>query len=143
VFIFHCCFRTGQFPEAICASEFSNELRWISGMFYWTQVVQSHNETGWNYMEKIREISLNESLSGEIDSSFANEVDCILKTGKVNCDVARDTTDVLRETLSALTNFDLPTASPTMTQPTLPPTDLPTSVSAYSLICYSVLNYLS
>eukprot|EP00804_Cyclotella_cryptica_P010088 CCRYP_018038-RD/>CCRYP_018038-RD protein AED:0.19 eAED:0.19 QI:308/1/1/1/0.81/0.70/17/2275/1193 len=116
-----------EFPEAVCASEFSHELRWVAGMFHWIHVVQSYDQRGWSYMEKIRNISAIVAINGTIDSSLAMQVDCILKTGKVKCDVAMDTTDIFGEVLSAVANFNLPTASPTVTQPTLPPVDFPTT----------------
>lgn len=119
-----------RFPEAICASEYSHQLRWVSGMFHWIQEVQSFE----SYLDQIHDLSLNETLGGEIDGTLAMQVDCILKTGKVNCDVAANTTDLLREILSALMTFNHPTMSPTATQPTLPPEPLPTTVS-YQLSC--------
>jgi hypothetical protein len=99
-------------------------------MFHWIQEVQSFE----SYLDQIHDLSLNETLGGEIDGTLAMQVDCILKTGKVNCDVAANTTDLLREILSALMTFNHPTMSPTATQPTLPPKPLPTTVS-YQLSC--------
>ena len=118
-----------QFPEAICASEFSHQLRWVAGMFYWIQEVQSYDKRGWNYMEQLRGMSLNTTLNGDIDGAFVIQLDCILKTGNVNCDVGDNSTDLLVEIMSTVMTFNLPTMSPTVTQPTDPPVPLPTTVS--------------
>jgi hypothetical protein len=99
-------------------------------MFHWIEEVQSYDQRGWTYMDQIRNISANVAINGTLDSSLAMQVDCILKTGKVKCDVAKDTTELFGEILSAVANFNLPTASPTVTQPTLTPLDTPTTVSA-------------
>lgn len=123
-------FEKGKFPEAVCASEFSHELRWVAGMFHWIEEVQSYDQSGWTYMDQIRNVSANVAINGTLESSLAMQVDCILKTGKVKCDVAEDTTELFVEILSAVANFNLPTASPTVTQPTLTPVDTPTAVSA-------------
>mmetsp|Transcript_32531 Transcript_32531/g.56670 ORF Transcript_32531/g.56670 Transcript_32531/m.56670 type:complete len:1231 (+) Transcript_32531:177-3869(+) len=127
-----------SFPEAICASEHSNELRWVSGMFYWIKQVQSFdNKDGWNYIEKIKELSTAIISGGELDRSLLMSVDCILKTGSVDCDSAEDLTDRLNEVLTLITGFTLPTQSPTTTMspsasptdfPTVIPTDVPTSL---------------
>ncbi|KAL7522748.1 hypothetical protein ACHAWX_007432 [Stephanocyclus meneghinianus] len=116
-----------KFPEAVCASEFSHELRWVAGMFHWIEEVQSYDQSGWTYMDQIRNVSANVAINGTLESSLAMQVDCILKTGKVKCDVAEDTTELFVEILSAVANFNLPTASPTVTQPTLTPVDTPTA----------------
>ena len=116
-----------QFPEAICASEFSHQLRWVSGMFHWVQEVQTFKNRGWSYMDELHEISLNETMTGEINGTLSEQVNCILRTGKVNCDAAHDQTDVLREILAAISSFGLPTMSPTVTPPTDPPVPLPST----------------
>mmetsp|Transcript_26958 Transcript_26958/g.55046 ORF Transcript_26958/g.55046 Transcript_26958/m.55046 type:complete len:739 (+) Transcript_26958:3-2219(+) len=116
-----------EFPEAICASEFSNELRWVSGMFQWVMDVQPYNRNGFNYIEKIKEIATDISHGGALDSSFFLDVDCILKTGSVKCDQAIDITETMENLVSAMFDFKLPTLSPTRTtNPSNSPTDLPT-----------------
>lgn len=115
-----------QFPEAICASESSHLLRWISGMFYWIQEVQTFDKRGWSYLDQIRDISLNDTL-GDFDGVLPMQVDCILKTGNITCDIGSNTTNLVSDILSAIMSFDLPTTSPTATQPTLPPRPLPTT----------------
>lgn len=116
-----------QFPETICASEFSHQLRWVSGMFHWVQEVQTFQSRGWSYMDELREITLNETMTGNINRTLSAQVDCILTTGKVDCDAAHDRTDLLGEILSAISSFGLPTMSPTVTPPTDPPVPLPTT----------------
>ena len=118
---------TGEFPEAICVSDHSNELRWVSGMFYWTKNVQSFSNDGWNYFDKIKELSKGIRETGTYDRKLIMSIDCILRTGSVDCDSAEDMTDRLNEVLSAITSFKLPTASPTLTIiPSEAPTGFPT-----------------
>jgi len=132
-----------EFPEEICSSQDSNELGWISGMFYWIKQVQSFDKNGWNYMDKIKELSTEITTSGEFDRSLIMSIDCVLKTGSVDCDSAEDLTDRLNEVLSMITTFNLPTASPTTTTspsasptdfPTIRPTGFPTSTPTSSLV---------
>ncbi|KAL7464764.1 hypothetical protein ACHAXS_005100 [Conticribra weissflogii] len=40
-------------PEIICSSEEFTELKWIAGMFYWVESLQSYNERSWNYFEEL------------------------------------------------------------------------------------------
>ena len=40
-------------PDAICASEEHKELKWIAGLFYWVESVQSYESNGWNYMDEL------------------------------------------------------------------------------------------
>ena len=117
-----------QFPEAICASKHSNELRWVSGMFYWIKQVQTFdNKDGWNYINKIKEVSTAIISGGELDRSLLMSVDCVLKTGLVDCDSAEDLTHRLNEVLTLITGFTLPTQSPMTTMsPSASPTGFPT-----------------
>ena len=40
-------------PEAICASRQYTELKWVAGMFYWMESVQTYDSAGWNYMDEL------------------------------------------------------------------------------------------
>ena len=97
-------------------------------MFHWINAVQSYNKNGWNYIEKIKELSIDIMVGGTLDTTFVMDVDCIVKTGSVDCKDAEDTTEMLSEILMALANFNLPTSSPTATSmPSESPTNLPTA----------------
>ena len=89
--------------------------------------MQAFDENGWNYIRKLEEVSSMIKTSGVLDREFMLSVDCILKTGKADCDVAEDMSDRLNEVLTLITSFKLPTQSPTISiSPTEAPTDVPT-----------------
>lgn len=96
-------------------------------MFYWIKNVQSYDKDGWNFIEKVQELSTDIATSGDYDVSTLVSIDCIVRTGSVDCDSAEDMTDRLNEVLSLITTFSLPTASPTATvSPSAHPTGFPT-----------------
>ena len=116
-----------HFSEAVCASEHNNQLRWVSGLFYWTKNVQPYSNGGWSYMNTIKKLASDVFQSGKLDTAALMSIDCVLKTGSHNCDSAEDMTDRLNEVLSLISVFNLPTASPTATlSPSASPTDFPT-----------------
>lgn len=78
-------------------------------------------------MDQIRDLSLNETLGGELNATLSMQVDCILKTGKAKCNETSIETDLADQILSALIAFNLPTTSPTVTRPTPKPQPLPTT----------------
>mmetsp|Transcript_26203 Transcript_26203/g.56491 ORF Transcript_26203/g.56491 Transcript_26203/m.56491 type:complete len:1199 (+) Transcript_26203:258-3854(+) len=106
-----------EFPEAVCASEHSNELRWVSGMFYWIRQIQSHDEDGWNYMEKIREQAIELESGAALDPKLVTAVGCVLKTGSVDCVPDEYLTERASEVLALTTGPQRPTESPTLTSP--------------------------
>eukprot|EP01082_Thalassiosira_pseudonana_P008732 g7735.t1 g7735 contig26:157307-158408(+) len=64
-------------PEAICSSQKHKELKWIAGMFYWMESLQSYNVRGWNYMKRLHEF-----VDGGLqDPSFINAVSGIVNRG--------------------------------------------------------------
>ncbi len=66
-----------QNPEAICSSQKHKELKWIAGMFYWMESLQSYNVRGWNYMKRLHEF-----VDGGLqDPSFINAVSGIVNRG--------------------------------------------------------------
>lgn len=115
------------FTEAICASEYSNELRWVSGMFHWVKNVQSYSSSGWSYMDNIQKLASEVFQNGKLDTEVITAIDCLVRKGSHNCDSPEDMTDQLNEVLSLISIFSLPTTSPTATlSPSASPTDLPT-----------------
>jgi len=119
-------------PEAVCSSEDSDELQWVVGMFHWIKAVQSYNEDGWSFMDKLRELPLDDVT----DSRFYEiliAVDCIMKTGNHRCDIGVDSIDTLTEVLAVFGDkyepvvVNAPSASPTLTvMPSASPTRIPT-----------------
>ena len=111
-------FPSAKLQEAICSC--SNELRWVSGMFYWVKYVQSYDKNGWNYIEEIEKLSTEIAKTGKINRTSIISIDCILKTGSVDCDSGEDTTDRLYEILPLISSVNITntTASPTSDPPT-------------------------
>ena len=66
-----------QDPEVICSSEEFQELKWIAGLFYWMESVQSYDVRGWNYLEKLHAFV----DSGFSDAAFINSVSGIVNRG--------------------------------------------------------------
>ena len=64
-------------PEAICSSQKYKELKWIAGMFYWMESLQSYSERGWNYIDELHKFV----DSGMTDPSFINAVSGIVNRG--------------------------------------------------------------
>jgi len=64
-------------PEAICASTEFEELKWIAGMFYWIDSVQSYNSGGWDYMTELHKFV----DGGMYDMSFLDSVSGIVNRG--------------------------------------------------------------
>jgi hypothetical protein len=64
-------------PQVICSSQEHKELKWIAGMFYWIESLQSYDERGWNYMDQLHKY-VDEGMS---DHSFINAVSGIVNRG--------------------------------------------------------------
>ncbi|KAL3788529.1 hypothetical protein HJC23_006567 [Cyclotella cryptica] len=64
-------------PETICSSLQHKELKWIAGLFYWMESVQTYDTRGWNYMEQLRAFV----DGGSSDPSFINSVSGIVNRG--------------------------------------------------------------
>lgn len=64
-------------PEAICASEEHKELKWIAGMFYWVESLQSYSERGWDYITELHKFV----DGGMEDSSFIDGVSGVVNRG--------------------------------------------------------------
>jgi predicted chitinase len=64
-------------PDAICASTQHPELKWIAGLFYWTESVQTYDVGGWNYIAELRRFV----NGGMRDEAFINAVSGIVNRG--------------------------------------------------------------
>ena len=64
-------------PEVICNSSEYNELKWIAGMFYWIESVQSYNKEGWDYLTELKSFV----EGGMSDTSFIDGVSGIVNRG--------------------------------------------------------------
>jgi hypothetical protein len=64
-------------PDAICSSEEHKELKWIAGMFYWVESLQSYNVGGWNYIDELHKF-VDNGMSG---NSFIDAVSGIVNRG--------------------------------------------------------------
>jgi len=63
-------------PGAICNREEYPELKWIAGMFYWIQSLQTYND-GWYYIDNVK----NFVEGGMRDDSFIDAVSGIVNRG--------------------------------------------------------------
>ena len=61
----------------ICNSSEYNELKWIAGMFYWIESVQSYSKDGWDYLTELRAFV----EGGLSDTSFIDGVSGIVNRG--------------------------------------------------------------
>jgi len=66
-----------QNPEAICGSQYSRELIWMSGLFEWIDRVQSYNQGGFNYLTELHKFA----DSGMKDDVFITKVGSIVQSG--------------------------------------------------------------
>ena len=119
-------------PGAVCSSEYSNELQWVVGMFYWTEFVQSYQKNGWSYMSKLRELPLDDVTDTRFNEMLI-AIDCIMKTGDHMCDIGVDSAEAFAEVMRVFSDdyqqvlVNAPSASPTIsTMPSASPTNFPT-----------------
>ena len=75
-------------PKAICSSTEEKELKWIAGLFYWINSVQTYDEGGWNYLAELHKY-VEGGMQGD---SFINAVSGIVNRGCHNppCGVSRE-----------------------------------------------------
>lgn len=67
-----------QSPDAICQGQ-NPTLKWIAGLFYYMESVQSYNQNGFNYLSNLKKwVENGKNLS---DSSFINAVSGIVNRG--------------------------------------------------------------
>jgi hypothetical protein len=64
-------------PDAICSSQGHKELKWIAGMFYWVESLQSYSSGGWDYITELKKW-----VDGGMSSnSFIDSVSGIVNRG--------------------------------------------------------------
>mmetsp|Transcript_43344 Transcript_43344/g.77906 ORF Transcript_43344/g.77906 Transcript_43344/m.77906 type:complete len:815 (-) Transcript_43344:179-2623(-) len=94
-------------PDAICASQEHKELKWIAGLFYWVESLQSYNVDGWNYIDELK-IFVDNGMSG---SKFIDAVSGIVNRGCHNPPCASGGVDGMSERssnfLKVLAELDL------------------------------------
>jgi len=66
-----------KFPEAICSSNFSDEMVWTVAMFEWADRVQKYQSNEWTYDDRIRKFV----DGGMTDDSFIMSVARVLTNG--------------------------------------------------------------
>eukprot|EP00569_Conticribra_weissflogii_P000939 CAMPEP_0171353700 /NCGR_PEP_ID=MMETSP0878-20121228/44328_1 /TAXON_ID=67004 /ORGANISM="Thalassiosira weissflogii, Strain CCMP1336" /LENGTH=590 /DNA_ID=CAMNT_0011859655 /DNA_START=272 /DNA_END=2042 /DNA_ORIENTATION=- len=64
-------------PEVICSSAEYKELKWIAGLFYWMESVQTYNVDGWDYLTELRSFV----EGGMTGTSFIDAVSGIVNRG--------------------------------------------------------------
>eukprot|EP00984_Skeletonema_dohrnii_P002873 scaffold976_cov102-Skeletonema_dohrnii-CCMP3373.AAC.12 len=64
-------------PDAICASEEYQELKWVAGFFYWVNSLQSYKSGGWDYTTELHKFVEN----GMVGDAFINAVSGIVNRG--------------------------------------------------------------
>lgn len=64
-------------PDAVCASSEHKELKWIAGMFYWIESLQSYSVGGWDYKDELHKFVDN----GMAGNSFIDAVSGIVNRG--------------------------------------------------------------
>eukprot|EP00808_Paulinella_micropora_P001149 g26873.t1 len=68
-------------PDAICTSVQYPELKWIAGLFYWINSVQTYQSGGWNYLEQLKAWVDAGMPNPGSDSGFIRAVSGIVKRG--------------------------------------------------------------
>ncbi|KAA8498190.1 Chitin-binding protein CbpD [Porphyridium purpureum] len=71
-------------PEAVCNSARHPELKWVAGLFYWLESVQSYRSTlgdGWTYMDALRQFVDAGMPSPGADTGFIRSVSGIVNRG--------------------------------------------------------------
>ncbi|EJK72608.1 hypothetical protein THAOC_05842 [Thalassiosira oceanica] len=66
-----------RFPESICTSIYGSELRWLTGLFEWSERVQRYETEFWNYRGKLETFVKN----GFRGRSFVDSISRILVKG--------------------------------------------------------------
>ena len=92
-------------PGIICSSDEHKELKWIAGMFYWIESLQSYDDGEFNYMEALHKF-VDEGMT---DVSFIDSVSGIVNRGcpKADCgngpvDGAHERAENFKKVLSTL-----------------------------------------
>jgi len=80
-------------PNAICGNKERGELKWIAGMFYWIESLQSYNSGGWDYITELHKF-VDDGMFG---STFINAVSGIVNRGCHNPPCASGGVDGMSE----------------------------------------------
>ncbi len=64
-------------PDALCASAEHPELKWIAGLFYWVNKMQTFDADGFSYSQRLRAFV----DGGFTDTSFIDAVSSIIDRG--------------------------------------------------------------
>jgi len=134
-------------PSAICRgfyqdNEANAEIRWLMGMLYWINKVQTYNVDGWSYLERLKQFT----DGGMNDAAFLENVSRIVTRGchdQSRCGNAVSSNERRAKFDKIIYHFgkahigtskegqtSLPTRNPTRfpsTRPTLVPTPKPTN----------------
>ena len=71
-------------PEAICDPAQPVAIKWIAGMFYWVNAVQSYDRKDWNYLTELKKFVDDgglDTLEAPSDSGFIHAVSGIVNRG--------------------------------------------------------------
>ena len=72
-----------QDPSQICASIKYPELKWISGLFYWLQSVQTYNDSSWDFQTEITKLAA-DPTNQAFRSAFINAISGIVNKGSAS-----------------------------------------------------------
>ena len=118
-------------PGAICSSEEFPELKWIAGLFYWVDSIQTYSSGGWDYLTELHKFV----DGGMVDTAFIDSVSGIVNRGCHNPPCASGSVDGGPERaayfLKVLAALEVeptsrPPSTPTSTTPVAAPVPAPT-----------------
>jgi len=120
-------------PDAICSNTQYPELKWVAGMFFWMDKVQTYNVDGWDYLTELHTF-VDGGMQGE---SFINAVSGIVNRGCHNppcgtgeLDGGRDRLANFVKVMNLLGMSVSPVASPVAAPPVMTPIDTASPVAA-------------
>merc|ERR1711920_229569 len=67
-------------PEMICDPSGPPQLKWVTGIYYWLNSVQSYDNRGWNYLEQLKQWVEN-GMNLEDDWGFLDGASGIVNRG--------------------------------------------------------------
>lgn len=121
-------------PGAICRDYSKNketnaEIRWLMGMMYWINTVQTYSQGGWSYLEKLKQFT----DEGRIDVNFLEQVSRIVTRGchdQSSCGYAVSSDERLAKFNKILHYFAFDGVELVVPFPSKRPTFLPTAKPA-------------
>ncbi|KAL7535511.1 hypothetical protein ACHAXR_006535, partial [Thalassiosira sp. AJA248-18] len=119
-------------PSAICRGHYDDkeknaEMRWIMGMQYWINKVQTYNVEGWSYLEKLHSFT----DGGMNDIEFLEDVSRIVTRGCHDCGNAVSSIERRDKFNKIINHFG---SSPESSLPTQRPMRLPSKKPTFSPI---------